>query len=111
MAAGYETFVRDLADLREGRPVVLVLRDLTPGRRKYFAQHVVAVVGRGPSPDDQHPPLRVRSAAGNCFPGEWHVRIVEVLPARVPGVPYADARAALAAAGGEAVDRVDRRGG
>jgi hypothetical protein len=105
MAAGYETFVHDLADLREGRRTILVLRDLTPGRRKYFAQHIVGVVGRGPSADDEARPLTVRSAAGNRFPGEWHVRIVEVLPSRAPGAPYQDAYAAMTAAWGEAGDR------
>ena len=105
MVAGYETFVRDLADLREGRRTPLVLRDLAPGRRKYFAQHVVAVVSREAAPDGRSRPLIVRSAVGNRFPGEWHVTIVEALPSRTPGAPYQDASAALHAAWGDRGDR------
>ena len=99
MSAAYETFVHDLDDLRVGQETPLVLRDLAPGRRKYFARHVVAVVTD--SPDAGRAPLllRVRSAVGNVFPGEWHVRVVRELPARIPGVPYGNAFDALRAAG------------
>ena len=104
MVAGYETFVHDLADLGEGGRTLLVLRDLAPGRRKYFAQHVVAVVSREPAPDGRSRPLTVRSAVGNRYPGEWNVTIVEVLPSRTPGAPYQDAYAALNAAWGDRGD-------
>lgn len=104
MSTGYETFVRDPAQLREGRRVLLVLRDLTPGRRKYFARHVVGIVSRTPDADGGAVPLTVRSAAGNRFPGAWYVRVVEQLPSRVPGAPYEDAGAAMQAAWGDAAD-------
>ena len=100
-AEGYETFVRDLADLHEGQPVPLVLRDLRPGRRKYFARNVVGIVtaasDSGTNVEDSAP-LVVRSAAGHRFPGAWRVRIVRALPATAPGAPYKDAYAALRAA-------------
>src|SRR5581483_4858107 len=99
MAHGYETFVRDLADLRVGEETPLVLRDLSPGRRKYFARNVIGVVSaatEGPDVaaagaadvDGEWLPLVVRSAVGHRFPGTWRVRIVKALPPAVPGAPY-----------------------
>lgn len=88
MADAYETFVRTLSDLREGRQTILVLRDLTPGRRKYFAQHVLATVSSGPGSGAGLRPLTVRSMVGNVFPGQWYVKVIQVLPSRVPGAPY-----------------------
>ncbi len=88
MAEAYETFVRDLSDLHEGRQTILVLRDLTPGRRKYFAQHVLAMVSREPGSGAEWRPLTVRSMVGNVFPGQWCVKVIQVLPSRVPGTPY-----------------------
>lgn len=85
---GFETFVREIADLREGRPAILVLRDLTPGRRKYFARHAVAIVTRDSGQEDGLHPLVVRSMVGNPYPGSWRVKVLEWLPQRVPGEPY-----------------------
>jgi hypothetical protein len=102
MAEGYETFVRDLADLREGQRTLLVLRDLSPGRRKYFAQNVIAVVSRQPDPAGESRPLKVRSMVGNLFAGEWYVKTVELLPHRVPGTPYTNAYEAMERAWGQA---------
>jgi len=100
VADAYETFVRDLSDLREGHEILLVLRDLTPGRRKYFAENVVAVVSREAGPDGESRPLKVRSMVGNVFPGDWYVKIAEVLPQRVPGTPYSNALDAIKEAWG-----------
>lgn len=92
-APRFETFVRDLADLREGEETALALRDLAPGRRKYLARHVVAAVTRGRA--DGSEPLRVRSVVGNVVPGDWHVRVVRPLPQALPGEPYSDVTEAL----------------
>lgn len=89
----FETFVRDLADLRVGEETGLALRDLAPGRRKYLARHVVGIVTRERSDGSQ--PLRVRSTVGNVVPGEWYVRVLRPLPQRLPGEPYGDAYEAL----------------
>lgn len=105
MADAYETFVRDLSELPEGEETLLVLRDLTRGRRKYFAQNVWAVVSRSPDPSGESRPLRIRSAVGNLYPGEWYVRVVEALPQRVPGVPYSNAFEAMQRAWGKGADR------
>lgn len=95
MADAYETFVRALTDLREGRRTILVLRDLTPGRRKYFAQNALAVVARAPGADADWRPLVVRSMVGNVFPGQWYVKVIQILPSRIPGTPYTNAYDAM----------------
>ncbi len=108
MAEGYETFVRDLADLQVGRETLLVLRDLSPGRRKYLAQNVIGIVTTAThetDPSGESRPLTVRSAVGHRFPGAWRVRIVKVLPPTTPGAPYTDAYAALRAAWGSSLNR------
>ncbi len=101
VAVAYETFVPDPSELREGEELVLVLRDLTPGRRKYLATHARAVLSRTPYADGRSRPLTVRSMVGNVVPGPWHVTILEVLPARIPGEPYTNAFAALREAWGQ----------
>lgn len=98
MADAYETFVRTLSDLHEGGRTILVLRDLTPGRRKYLAQNVIATVSRDPGSAADWRPLTVRSMVGNVFPGQWYVRVIQVLPSRIPGTPYMNAYDAMASA-------------
>ncbi len=99
--------MRDPADLREGQETILVLRDLSPGRRKYFAQNVIGVVTRNP-PAGQACPLVVRSPVGNVFPGPWSVKVVRTLPQRVPGAPYSSVFEAMQAAWGDLVTSVGR---
>ncbi len=94
-AVAYETFVPDPSALREGEELLLVLRDLTPGRHKYLATHARAVLSRLPAADGRSRPLTVRSMVGNVAPGPWHVTIREILPARIPGEPYTNAFTAL----------------
>jgi len=48
MTTEYETFVRDRAHALSGREVVLALRDLTPGRKKYRCINVRAIVSQPP---------------------------------------------------------------
>lgn len=107
---GFETFVRDISDLRDGHPALLVLRDLRPGRRKYTAQNVIAVVSQEPG-RGRWAPLQVRSAVGNRFPGRWHVQVLEVLPQRVPGAPYSNCFDAMEEVWGEELGARDRAHG
>jgi hypothetical protein len=92
-SVGYETFVRDLADLRIGRRTILTLRSLAPGRDKYLATNVVARVTTEASPGRDE--LVVRSAVGLRYPESYWVEIVETLPSLIPGKPYEDAYQAL----------------
>lgn len=88
MSNEYETFARDPQRLLSGREVVLTLRDLTPGRRKYRGVNVRAVVSRPPRPGE--PRLWIRSVVGNRDPQPCSVRIVEALPEAFAAVPYSD---------------------
>ncbi len=88
MANEYETFLRNAARVLSGREVVLSLRDLTPGRRKYRGINVRAVVSRPPRPGE--PVLWIRSVVGVKDPLPCSVRIVEELPEAFQAVPYSD---------------------
>lgn len=94
MATEYETFVRDLAHVLSGREVVLTLRDLTPGRKKYKALNVRCVVSRPARPGE--PVLWIRSVVGLRDPAPCSVRIVEELPEAFPATPYGDFFEAMA---------------
>jgi hypothetical protein len=91
----WETFVRRPGDLKEGVEVPMVLRDLTPGRRKYQMRHVVAVVRRNPQPTPSTDLLRVRTVVGVLLDETWGVRIVRDLPIELQGRPYHDFYEAL----------------
>jgi len=84
----YETFVRDVAAVLSGRPVVLVLRDLDPGKRKYRGLNVRAVVSRPPK--NGEPLLWLRSVVGIRDPQPCSVRVVEELPETFAAEPYSD---------------------
>jgi len=80
--------VRRPGDLKEGLEMPMVLRDLTPGKKKYQMRHVVAFLRRDPL--DNEDLLRVRTVVGVLLPETWGVRIVRELPAELPGRPYHD---------------------
>jgi hypothetical protein len=88
MAKEYETFVRDGALILSGREVVIALRDLTPGRKKYRGINVRAVVSRPPKKGE--PTLWIRSVVGVKDPLPASVRIVEELPEALMAIPYTD---------------------
>ncbi len=84
----YEAFARDAEKALSGRPVVLTLRELTPGKKKYRAKHVRAIVSKPPKEDE--PRLWLRSVVGVRYPWPCSVRIVEELPETFAAVPYSD---------------------
>jgi hypothetical protein len=87
----WETFLRqpdDLRMLQEGAEVPLVIRDLSPGRRKYTMKHVVAALSRDPRAMASLDELRVRTVVGVLLPEVWGMRIVRELPVELPGTPY-----------------------
>ncbi len=88
MANEYEAFVRDLERTLSGRPVVLTLRDMTPGKKKYRAVHVRAVVSNPPKAGE--PVLWLRSVVGVKYPQPYSVRILEQLAEAFAAVPYTD---------------------
>lgn len=75
----YLTFVRNLDELLEGEEVELVVKDLSPGQRKYEARHVKAVVSRSPQSMPGADTLRIRFSTGLLHPQPWVIRIVAEL--------------------------------
>ncbi len=86
----WETFVRRPGDLKEGEQVPMVLRDLTPGKKKYQMRHVVAVASRKPGDIASMDQLQIRTVVGILLPETWGVKIVRDLPIELPGRPYHD---------------------
>jgi hypothetical protein len=99
MSKEYEIFARNPERVLSGREVVVTLRDLNPGRRKYRGINVRAVVSRPPRPGE--PTLWIRSVVGLRDPQPCSVRIVEELPEAFEAVPYSDFF--------EAMERAERR--
>ncbi len=88
MTKEYETFVRDRAHILSGREVVMTLRDLTPGRKKYKGINVRAVVSQPARPDESV--LWIRSVVGVRDAVPASVRIVKELPEVFKAEPYSD---------------------
>ncbi len=88
MPKEYEAFVRDVEGTLSGHPVVLTLRDLTPGKKKYRAVHVRAVVSNPPKTSE--PVLWLRSVVGVKYPMPCTVHIIEELPETFAAEPYSD---------------------
>ncbi|MBI3373182.1 MAG: hypothetical protein HY017_15755 [Betaproteobacteria bacterium] len=99
MAKEYETFARERAKILSGKEVVLTLRELSPGRKKYRGVNVRCVVSRPPRPGE--PALWIRSVVGLRDPEPCSVSIVEELPEMFQAAPYSDFF--------EATERAERR--
>jgi hypothetical protein len=89
----WETFIRRPEDLKEDKEMPMVLRDLSPGRRKYRMSHVVATVSR--NLDETSDLLRVRTVVGAQLPETFGIKIIRELPIELPGRPYHDFYKAL----------------
>lgn len=79
MKKEYDTFVDTLDSLPQGKEAVLVIRDLTPGKRKYTCQCVKAVVSPAAEELPDGDLLWVRLQLGARTPQPWTIKIVEVL--------------------------------
>lgn len=93
----WETFIRQPEDLPEEVEVPLIIRDLTPGRRKYRMRHVVALVSRRPETLGHSGILWVRSTVGVRLDQPWAIEILRELPLELPGEPYRNVYEALRA--------------
>ncbi len=93
MAKEYEPFVRDRAHVLSGREVVLAMRELVPGRKKYRGVNVRAVVSQPPRPGE--PVLWLRSVVGVKDANPCSVRIVAELPDVFQAPAYSDIFAAM----------------
>ncbi len=91
----WEPFIRSPAELQEGAEIPLIIRDLTPGRRKYQLRHVVALVSRQPAAPGQGATLWIRTTVGVQLDQPWTIKILRELPLELPGQPYRNVYEAL----------------
>lgn len=94
MKREYVTFVRRIADLREGQQT-LFIKDLTPGPRKYDTKLVRSEISRHPDKIPNSDILWVRSETGYLHTQSWSIKILEELSPYVPGQPWQDVFTAL----------------
>ena len=67
--------VDKLADLILGQEVELIIKDLTPGIRKYESHRVLGVVSRGETGQGER--LRVLGRTGVQYPETYWINILE----------------------------------
>ncbi len=79
MRREYDTFVETLQTLPQGQEVELTIRDLAPGRRKYDAKCVRAVVSASPDQLPEGDVLWIRFNTGALHPQPWAIKIVKEL--------------------------------
>lgn len=76
MGKEYDTFVlKSLSELVEGKELELLIRDLTPGPRKYEGKFVKAIVSS--SADEFSDRLWIRFQKGQLHPQPWSIKIIE----------------------------------
>lgn len=70
----YMAWIEDPDKIKGEKELTLTLRDLAPGREKYRARKVVAIVS--PKSMPQSDILRVRYENGRLIPEPWAIKIV-----------------------------------
>lgn len=89
MGKEYETFVDKLENLPEGKEVQLVIKDLTPGPRKYDNRIVKAIVRSSADKEPDDDTLWVRSSAGLLYPEPRAMKILGEVGEVITGLgPY-----------------------
>ncbi len=73
--AEYDAFFNDLDEVPQDEEIRIVVRDLTPGRRKYRCQVVRARVSREPTRYPER--LWPRLGRGQWVGEPWSIRILE----------------------------------
>lgn len=77
----YDCFLADPEQLRPDMEVELVIRDLTPGRRKYDSRHVLLKVLL-PNPEDRDSDeLSIRQMNGKLHKNRWNIKVLKELGA------------------------------
>ena len=71
----YLTFVNKLEDLTPGQEVEMLIKDLTPGPRKYDARYVRAVLASDPQDLPDSDLLWIRGFVGVLYPQPWAIRV------------------------------------
>jgi hypothetical protein len=79
MSQEYDTFVDSLSELPQGQECRLTIRDLTPGRYKYRALYVRALVSSAAEQLPDGGTLWLRFPLGELHPQPWKIKIIEEL--------------------------------
>ena len=90
MSKEYVTFVTDAGDLVAGQEVLLTIRDLTPGPRKYDARVVKAMLSSSQGKAAGGDLLWVRSWTGSLCPQPWALQITEEVGECLSGRPHGE---------------------
>lgn len=90
MRKEYLAFVQSLKELVEGKEILLPIRDLTPGPRKYDCRYVKAILSRSPKRLPGADILRVRSWTGVLYPKPWAIKITQEAGEYIPGRPHGE---------------------
>ena len=89
MGKEYVTFVNNLDDIPEGKEVQLVIKDLTPGPRKYDNRIVRAIVRSSSDKAPDEDVLWLRSSTGLLYPKPRVMKIMgEVSEVMIGFPPY-----------------------
>lgn len=81
MKTEYDTFVDRVEDLREGEEMELVVRDLSPGPKKYEHYYVRAQVASSSHELSGGEVLWLRFPTGILYPKPWVIKITQKLEA------------------------------
>ncbi|MDP2645435.1 MAG: phenylphosphate carboxylase subunit gamma [Desulfobacterales bacterium] len=84
----YLAWVDSLDRLPENKEIQLTIRDLTPGRHKYEARNVKAILSRDSEKWPDGDILRFRSPVGILLSEAWAIKITAQLQEYLPGTPY-----------------------
>jgi hypothetical protein len=91
MAKEYLVFVEDIKkDLPEECKILLTIKDLTTGPRKYDTRIVKAIVSSSPEKLPESAVLWVRSWTGVLYPYAWAIKIIEEIGEVMPGIPHGE---------------------
>ena len=91
MKKEYSTTVNFYTDLPDEGELDLLIKDLSPGIKKYNAKMVRAKVASSSNKIPDGDVLWIRSMVGNKLEKPWYIKILKVLEDdTMPGAPYSD---------------------
>ncbi len=83
----YMAWIDDPDKIKGPQEITLTIRDMAPGRYKYGARNVIALVSPSAMPGADV--LRVRYTNGRLLPQTWSIKVIKELDEFFPGRPYA----------------------
>jgi hypothetical protein len=88
MPKEYQTFVSTPEFLKDGGEMILAVKDLSPGKRKYDNRFVRAILHKDPKRFPGVDLLWLRTLTGRKLSLPWAIQIVEELGDSVKLTPY-----------------------